>query len=262
MRVQRRLWLIETWLVLGVSLGASAIWSALSLTRTWAEAWAQGKSLSEKNSHLNSSRSDLAWLDLTYQIVGIALALVPVALAIYLLVADRSGDSIRQNVRSVLSRMGIDTTRRAADVGWGALLAAGIGIPGLVLYVLAKTAGVNTTVAASGLGEHWWTVPVLVLSAAQNAVLEEVLMIGYLFARWYQVGWSTRRITVASALIRGAYHLYQGLGGFIGNAIMGVIFGYFYTRTRRVLPLVTAHTILDVVAFVGYALLRDRVGWL
>ena len=43
---------------------------------------------------------------------------------------------------------------------------------------------------------------------------------------------------------------------------MGVIFGWFYTRTKRVMPLVVAHTILDVVAFVGYALLKDHLSWL
>ena len=31
--------------------------------------------------------------------------------------------------------------------------------------------------------------------------------------------------------IRGSYHLYQGFGGFLGNLVMGVVFGWFYTRT-------------------------------
>ena len=57
-------------------------------------------------------------------------------------------------------------------------------------------------------------------------------------------------------------HLYQGFGGFVGNALMGVIFGWIYTRTKRVMPLVVAHTLLDVVAFVGYALLKDHLSWL
>jgi hypothetical protein len=43
---------------------------------------------------------------------------------------------------------------------------------------------------------------------------------------------------------------------------MGVIFALFFLRTRRVMPLVVAHTLLDIVAFVGYALLHDRVDWL
>ena len=41
----------------------------------------------------------------------------------------------------------------------------------------------------------------------------------------------------ASAMLRGSYHLYQGFGPFIGNAIMGVIFAVVYTKTRRVMPL-------------------------
>ena len=49
---------------------------------------------------------------------------------------------------------------------------------------------------------------------------------------------------------------------FVGNIAMGIVFGWWYTRSKRVMPLVVAHTILDVVAFVGYALLRDRLSWL
>jgi uncharacterized protein len=76
------------------------------------------------------------------------------------------------------------------------------------------------------------------------------------------MGWRTRTVIATSALLRGSYHLYQGFGGFVGNAVMGVIFAFFYLRTRRVLPLVIAHTVLDVVAFVGYTLLRDEISWL
>ena len=35
---------------------------------------------------------------------------------------------------------------------------------------------------------------------------------------------------------------------------MGLVFGAWYLRTRRTMPLVIAHTLLDVVAFVGYPL--------
>ena len=43
---------------------------------------------------------------------------------------------------------------------------------------------------------------------------------------------------------------------------MGVVFALFYVRFRRVLPLIVAHTILDVASFVGYALLKDRLTFL
>jgi membrane protease YdiL (CAAX protease family) len=69
-------------------------------------------------------------------------------------------------------------------------------------------------------------------------------------------------VIITSALIRGSYHLYQGFGGFLGNVVMGLFFGWIYTRTKRVGPLVVAHTLLDVVAFVGYALLKDHLAWL
>lgn len=245
--------LTETWLVLGVSLGASGIWSALSLLRTWLEALARNESLSQQSSNLNSSATSIGWLDFVYQIVGIALALVPVALAVYLL-----GNSIKKPRQFI----GLDAARRVPDLALGALLAAVIGIPGLGLYFTARALGINTTVAASGLGDVWWAYPVLILAAAQNAVLEEVVMVGYLFTRWSQAGWGRTKIIVCSALIRGSYHLYQGLGGFVGNFIMGCIFGWVYTRTRRVLPLIIAHTILDVVSFVGYTALHGKVSWL
>ena len=106
----------------------------------------------------------------------------------------------------------------------------------------------------------WWAVPVLVLAALQNAVLEEVVMVGYLFRRWAQAGWGVWQVILTSALIRGTYHLYQGFGGFVGNLVMGLVLGRVFQRTGRVWPLVVAHTLIDVVAFVGYALLGRRLG--
>lgn len=246
----RRTIIGETALVLGVSLGASAIWSVLSIIR---KATAE-VSLAAQTTSMNSSVTpDRPWLDLAYQLAGIALALVPVVLALHLL--------RRENPHPATS-MGFDLRRPVPDVLLGLGLTAVIGIPGLGLYLLSRELGMNTSVAAANLVDVWWAVPVLVLAAVQNAVLEEVVMIGYLFRRWAQAGWGTWQIIVASAIIRGTYHLYQGFGAFVGNAVMGVVFGWLYTRTRRVMPLVIAHTLLDVVAFVGYALLRDQVTWL
>ncbi len=52
----------------------------------------------------------------------------------------------------------------------------------------------------------------------------------------------------------------QGFGPFIGNFVMGVLFAWLYTRTRRVMPLVIAHALLDIVAFVGFSLFGKAVG--
>ena len=247
----RRRYLTETWLVLGVSLGASAIWSLLRIV----DRLTLEQALRDQTAAMNTSVTpDRPWLDVTYQLVGIGLALVPVLLAIHLLRRDDPDEP---------HTMGFDLRRPGQDLWRGAALAAVVGIPGLGLYLVAKALGVNATVAAANLvGAAWFTIPLLVLAAAQNAVLEETVMVGYLFRRWGEAGWGTWRVVATSALIRGTYHLYQGFGGFVGNVVMGLLFGWLYTRTRRVMPLVVAHTILDVVAFVGYSLLKPHVSWL
>ena len=242
--------LTESALVLGVSLGASALWSVLSFTR---KAMAE-ESLSDQVSAMNQTVApDQPWLDLLHQLVGIGLALVPVLLALHLLA--------RQHAHP-LRLVGLDRSQPLRDLLGGLALAAAIGIPGLGLYLAARALDLNTTVAAADLGQVWWAVPVLVLAAAKNAVLEEVIMLGYLFTRWREAGWSPVTIVVVSALLRGTYHLYQGLGGFVGNVAMGLLLGAVYLRVRRTAPMVLAHWVIDIVAFVGDALLVTRVGWL
>jgi membrane protease YdiL (CAAX protease family) len=241
---------LEVVIVLGLSLGQSAVYSVLRII----ERLTRNVPLAQQTSTLNASVTpDRPWLDLTYQLVGIAFALMPVLLALFLLNLTNppAGRTI-----------GFDLTRPRLDLGFGALIALCIGIPGLGLYALARVIGINTDVQASGLGAHWWTVPVLILSAVENAVLEEVVMIGFLFTRLRQLSWNVIAIIGFSAIIRGSYHLYQGIGGFIGNLIMGVIFGLIYLRWKRVAPLVVAHTLLDVTAFVGYAIIAPHVNWL
>lgn len=240
---------LETVLILLVSLGASAIWSVLSILRKLGES----QPLSQQTTSLNVSRASTSWLDLTYQLVDICLALVQVAFALFLLARD---------VPRPRRFLGFDAARPWSDTAVGLALAAVIGIPGLGLYLGARAAGFNTQIAASALDEHWWTIPVLILFAVQNAVLEEVIMLGYLFTRWSQSRWRLGQVIVVSALIRGSYHLYQGFGGFVGNVAMGLILGVVFARTRRVMPMVIAHAVLDIVAFVGYAALHDHVSWL
>ncbi|HET9873639.1 MAG TPA: type II CAAX endopeptidase family protein [Propionibacteriaceae bacterium] len=240
----------EVLIVLGLSLGQSAVYSVLRI----AERLTRKVPLNQQTSTLNPSATpDRPWLDLTYQLVGIGFALVPVLLVWYLL---------NQTDRPAGRTIGFDLGHRMLDVRTGVLVAAVVGVPGLGLYLGARALGLNTAVQASALADNWWTVPVLILSATQNAVLEEVIMIGYLFTRLRQLQWRLPMIICASAAVRGGYHLYQGFGGFVGNAIMGVIFGLIYLRWRRVGPLVVAHTLLDVAAFVGYAFLAPKVSWL
>jgi membrane protease YdiL (CAAX protease family) len=43
---------------------------------------------------------------------------------------------------------------------------------------------------------------------------------------------------------------------------MGLVFGWLFLRWKRVMPFIIAHTLMDAVAFVGYAELAGHVSWL
>jgi membrane protease YdiL (CAAX protease family) len=234
----------EVWIVLGLSLGQSAVYSVIDLVAKLT----QGP-LARQTATLNQSVSPRPYVDLTYQLAGIVFTVVPVALALWLLAGDRTATPVAR-------RLGLDRTRPLADLGTGALLAAVIGLPGIALYLVGHALGITARVVPEALNAYWWTVPVLVLQAVKNAVLEEVVVVGYFLTRLRQLGLGARAATALSAVLRGSYHLYQGFGPFLGNAVMGVVFAEWFRRRGRVMPLIVAHTILDTVSFVGYDLLK------
>lgn len=239
---RKELW-AEIWLVLGVSLGASAIYSIISLL----EEALSPAGLGGSSTALNPSQSASQYFDLTYQLVGIVLAFVPVALAIYFM--RRSDREFR-----------IGGWPLTGKDSWRALLlAAVIGIPGLGLYAAARALGLAAQVVAASANNFWWTIPVLLFSALRSAVQEEVIMVGFLYKRLEQLGFSFAKRQVISASIRAAYHSYQGIGGAVGNFALGLIFGWCYRRWGRVAPLVIAHFIMDAVVFVGYLLLAKQL---
>jgi len=243
----RRRLVAEIWIVLGLSLGQSAVYAVISL----AGKLTAGRPLAQQTAVLNASRSPRPYLDLSYQIADIVFTLVPVLLVIWLL---------SEGGRPALRILGIDRSQPARDLGYGVALAALIGIPGLGLYFAGRALDLTATVVPADLGTYWWTVPILVLQAVKNAALEEVVAVGYLITRLERLGWTTWMTLGSSALLRGSYHLYQGFGPFLGNAVMGLVFAEWYRRRRRVAPLIVAHTVLDVVAFVGYQTLGGALG--
>lgn len=243
--VRRRIRL-EVWLVLGLSLGQSGVYAVVRLL----DVLSRGP-LSEATATLNPTRNQRELFDVVFQLLGIGFALVPVGLALFLLAGDGPG---------VLRRIGLrgDTPFRAILHGIG--FTALIGIPGIGVYLLGRALGVTAEIATVPANVYWWTAVILVLAALQNGVLEEVLMVGYFFTRTSQLGWSPWATIWTSALVRGSYHLYQGFGQGVGNVVMGLVFGYWYHRTGRLWPLVIAHTLLDVFAFVGMLVLGERLG--
>lgn len=235
-----RLWW-EIGIVLAITVGQSALYSVLSLVR----ASLRTTPIGQQQTQLNPNRdAEILW-NVLYQFLGIVFGLALVAMVVYLM---------WEPGQNALRRIGLDFSRFGGDLGRGILLAAVIGIPGLGLYAISRLLGLNVAVVASPLDAAWWTVPLLLLAAVRAGLTEEVIFIAYLFDRLRRLGWSWWAIILSTAALRGAYHAYQGVGAIVGNVVMGVVFGWCYKRWGRVMPLVIAHTLLDIVAFVGYPL--------
>ncbi len=227
--------------MLALSVGRSALYSVLSLV----QALTREEALGDQSTSLNPGANAQQFWDVLYQFLSQFFALVPVALAIYFL---------WEPGRSAFRRIGLDFRMFGRDIGAGVLLVAVIGIPGLGLYATGRALGITVQVDAAPLDSSWWTIPLLLLAALRAGLTEEVIFLGYLFDRLRRLGWSTWTIILSTAALRGAYHAYQGFGSIVGNVAMGVVFGWVYHRWGRVMPLVIAHVVIDVIAFVGYPL--------
>jgi membrane protease YdiL (CAAX protease family) len=239
----------EVLAVFAVSLGASGVGALLSFLRAIT---ASTKLSDQRASIVTPFAPGRPWLELLYQLVSLVLALAPVGLVVHLL--HRGGEQ--------LADIGVDLRSPRRDAARGVAIAAVIGGAGLALYLAAYALDLNRAVVPADLPAAWWRIPLEILIAAQNGILEEILVAGYLLHRLDQLGWRPHRALLMSALLRGSYHLYQGIGGFVGNVLMGLIFGKLYQRWGRVGPLIVAHTLIDAAALVGYTLLAGHTGWL
>ena len=247
-RIRSRRVMFEIVIVLTVTLGMSGWQSLLSLIRSLLAT----VPLASQTTTLVSSQAKNGWLDLAFQLSFVVTDIAWGCLALYLLWL--AGVHMRE--------IGLDARQVGRDLRTGVLLALGIGIPGLAFYFGARAAGINLNVAPTSLTDHWWTIPVLILAAFGNGFVEETIVVGYLITRLRDARWSMPAAIIASCLLRGSYHLYQGFGGFIGNVVLGFVFVVVWRRTGRLWPLIIAHTLIDVAAFVGYGLLAPHLSWL
>src|SRR2546430_15934377 len=183
----------EVLLVLGVSLGASAVSAFLSLI----DSLTTPKPLNQQTQTLVPSVTpDRPWLDLAFQLYNIGAAVIPALLAVHLLRRDHDNPAVA---------LGLAPARPRFDLATGAGLAALIGIPGIGLYIGARAAGFNVTVVPGALPHVWWQVPVLLLVAAQNAVLGEGAVVGYLRTRLRQPGWGASARSVVTVVFAGSH---------------------------------------------------------
>ena len=102
----RRGIIAEIAIVLGLSVGASAVCSIVAIINRLT----REEALSQQTATLNSSLSDRQVFDLIYQLLSVFFNLMPVALVCYLLYSG---------MRPHLSRLGLTFERPARDIGRG-----------------------------------------------------------------------------------------------------------------------------------------------
>ncbi|MEO8889642.1 MAG: CPBP family intramembrane glutamic endopeptidase [Jatrophihabitantaceae bacterium] len=237
--------------VLGVSLGLSGIYALLSLIRS--EISVKGGISATTACVECTTPTVYPLLDLADNLANLLNGLAPPLLALVLLARSPAGPGF--GVGFDLRRFG-----RSALQGFGFF--ALIGIPGLGLVYAAHRFGLNASLEVVSFPDVWYRIPYLLASAFQNGFSEEIIVVAFMLTRLHQLGWSKERSLLASATLRGSYHLYQGFGGFAGNFVMGLIFGWWFQRTRRVMPLVITHFLLDAVSFLGYLYLHSHISWI
>lgn len=235
------LW-VQILLVLGVSVGASALWSVLSLAEVLTTT-----GIADSQASMNQSTSPSPVFDVLRQLLAVVLALVPVLLALYFL-AGSAGQ-----LKTVLRRIGLDFKAPLPDLALGALLFLVMGLGTLGLYQAGRALGITAELTTNAGGTEWWNVVLLIVQAVRHSLVEEVIVVAFLADRLFRVGWSWPAVLVSTAVLRGSYHLYQGIGPALGNVVMGLVFLWIYRKTGRIMPLVIAHFLLDAVGFLAGA---------
>lgn len=249
---------LELLAVLGVSYGMDGVRSLLSFLYSQLVINRGAGFRHVATAPLKASQApDYPWLDIAFQVASVLTGLAPAFLAVVLLLRSPGGRGAGIGLDRLRARLG---GVREIAVGLG--FAAAIGVPGIGLVYVARQLGLNAQIVVTSFPDVWYRIPTLLVEALQQGISEEVVVCAYLLVRLKQLGWTNSRALGAAALLRGSYHLYQGYGGFIGNAVMGIVFGLWFQRTRRVWPLIVAHAVIDAVSFVGYIYLHDKVSWI
>jgi membrane protease YdiL (CAAX protease family) len=243
---------LELLAVLGVTFLSSGIYALLNFVRDQVKINHGFGFSNVATAPIKSNATPTQWLDILFQIADIVTGLAPPFLAVVLLMRSPGGRGLG---------IGLDRLR-VREFGQGLGFAAMIGGPGLGLVYIARKLGLNAQIIVTNFPDVWYRVPTLLLEAAQQGISEEIVVAAYVLTRLRQLGWTDSRALAAGSVLRGSYHLYQGYGGFIGNAVMGLIFGWWFQRTRRVWPLIVAHSVIDAVSFIGYVYLHNRVSWI
>jgi membrane protease YdiL (CAAX protease family) len=146
---------------------------------------------------------------------------------------------------------GIGLTRfRAGDLGIGAILWVASFVLVLVLAQLFQYFGQREVdFLPEGL-PLWFRSLQAVLIAVTAGVTEEIVVRGYAQTRLEQLRAPTAVIILLPTALWGALHAYQGAGAALTIFGLGLMYAWYFQRTRRLWPLILAHILFDATQLV------------
>jgi uncharacterized protein len=146
-----------------------------------------------------------------------------------------------------LEKLGLNVTLRGTLYGvvllivtYGLLIGIQL-LAGVVLPIDMQAALDRYPSAAPDL-----SMSLVFMVSAVNGIFEEVFVAGYVITALTPVRGMWAAINVSTG-IRLLYHLYQGPIGILSIVPLGLVFGYVYSRTRMLWPLIFAHILIDII---------------
>jgi membrane protease YdiL (CAAX protease family) len=164
----------------------------------------------------------------------------PVLLIGYLLV--RSGEGRRG--------IGLDRFDRRADglVGLGLWIASFVLV--LILAWIFAPFGQREVDFLPNELPLWFRWIDAVVIAVTAGVTEEVVVRGYAQTRLEQLRVPTALVLVLPTALWGVLHLYEGVGAALTIFCLGMLYAWYYHKTRRLWPIIIAHGLFDLTQLV------------
>jgi uncharacterized protein len=146
---------------------------------------------------------------------------------------------------------GIGLTRlRAGDLGMGLILWVASFILVVVLAQLFQFFGQREVDFLTESLPLWFRVVQAVLIAVTAGVTEEIVVRGYAQTRLEQLRAPTAVILLLPTALWAGLHVYQGLGAALTIFGLGLMYAWYFQRTRRLWPLILAHILFDMTQLV------------
>jgi CAAX protease family protein len=120
----------------------------------------------------------------------------------------------------------------------------------IIIYTIAELFIIETDISTKhiqyNLDANWISILLILII---NSLYEEIILIGYLFKRLEK--YNPIIIIGLSLLIRESYHSYQGLQGMLLIIPLGLVYGYYYYKYKKLWPIVLGHAFNNLLVFVS-----------